>query len=431
MTTVQQLKESLFFAPKSLLLIRKNTAQWAVVYFLAGLFLFSFFIWQLLEHEADLKAMLLDYFFPQSWHGISEQLANFLFDSQTKTVIANVIIAGSLVFASMFLFPIKEKYSAVFEKESRLSNGSAFEFPLWLQAWEEVKLFLFYLTAQSVILWIGYYPYLWAKITSITLSYLFLFFTFGLDFISPTLQRHRKRYSLVLKVLFRHPAIVIAFGALFSLPIIGISRIVFLFPELTLIEMTGILFICNILFLTLAVPAGTRVATTLFPTIDGTRPPQKKSKIYGYSLMLGILSVMLFLHGGLISSLHHKSQILKANYSIDWDSIDYNLPSISNFLNGEALTNLSFDLEIKNPSKFDIIIENSQIWIEKKDKVIATIDVSGFEVPSGQTRNVTLKLDSNSDLGKITNFRELLEHWRVDLHLEVWPGIPFIVNIAE
>ena len=431
MQVKQQLIESLYYAPKSLSLIRKNTAQWAGVYFLAGFFLFSLFIWQLLDNEEAIKSMLLDYFFPKSWHGFSEEIAKFIFDSQAKTVIANGIIAGSLVFASMFLFPIKEKYSAVFERESGLSDGSAFEFPLWLQAWEEVKLFLFYLTSQLVILWIGYYPFWWTKVISIGLSFLFLFFTFGLDFISPTLQRHRKRYSLVLKVLFRHPIVVIAFGALFSLPIIAISKIVFLFPELSLIEMTGILFLCNILFLTLAIPAGTRVAVSLLPVIDATKPPLKKTKIYGYSSMLATLAVMMFLHGGLISSFHHKSQLLKANYSIDWGSFDFDLPSLSNFLNDKALTKMSFDLEINNPTEFDILIEESQIWIEKKDKVIATIDINGFNVPAGQTKKINLKFDSNSDLGKITNFREILENWRVDFHLEVWPGIPFVVNIAN
>ncbi|WP_196137197.1 hypothetical protein [Aliikangiella sp. G2MR2-5] len=431
MTLTRQLSEAFFHAPKSILLIRSKTFQWLFVYLLAGLAIFSLFTWQLLENEQNLKNLLLDYFFPTSWHEISEQLAMFLYDSQAKTVVANAIMSGSLVLASMFLFPIKEQYSAVFERESGLSDGSEREFPLMIQAWEEVKLFLFYLTAQSIILWIGYYPYSWASWLSIILSYLFLFYTFGIDFISPTLQRHRVGYTLMLKALFKRPWVTLGFGVLFSLPIIGIAQFAMRFEELTLVELTGILFIANIFFLTLAVPAGTRIACSLMGEVKNTRPPRQKNKVIAYSCMLITLTFMLFLHGGLVTSLHHKSQLLKAQYDVDWDSFDFDLPNFSQLLNGKALSKMSFNVEIKNPTEFDIVIENSEIWVEKKEKVIAQIDLAGFEIPAGQTRQVKIKLDSNSDLGKITNFREILEHWRVDLHLELWPGIPFIVNIAE
>ncbi len=430
MTNIQQLQQALFHAPLSLRLLGKKSAQWLLVYLLAGIFLFSVFIWQLIDNQELIKSAIFDYFFPQSWQGISEQLTEFLYNSQTKTVIANAIISGSLVFAAMFLFPLKEQFSAVFEKESGLSDGSEKEFPLWLQGWEEVKLLLFYLASQGVILWIGYYPYFWTTWISIFLSYLFLFFTFGLDFIAPTLQRHRKSYTLILKTVFKHPVIVVAFGALFSLPVIGISQIVFLFDDLTLIEMTGILFISNILFLTLAVPAGTTIAVSIMPIINQTKMPSPKAKIIGYSTILTTLAAMIFLHGGLIASLHHKSQLLKANYDIDFSSFNFDLPSLDNFLNGKALTNASFNLSIENPTQFDILVEQSQLWIEKEDKVIATIDISGFNVPAGEKRDIELKLDSNSNLGKITNFRTLLESWRVDLHIELWPGIPFIVNLS-
>ncbi|MCW9000895.1 MAG: hypothetical protein OQK04_19445, partial [Kangiellaceae bacterium] len=404
---------------------------WMGVYFLAALFIFSILSWQLMENEQAIKSLILNYFFPTSWHEISEQLAQFLFESQAKTVIANMIISGALVIASMFLFPIKEQYSAVFEKESGLSDGSEKEFPLLVQGWEEVKLFIFYLTSQSIILWIGYYPYFWTTWISIILSYAFLFFTFGLDFISPTLQRHRIGYTKILKVLVKHPWVTSSFGVVFSLPVILLGQLTMKNENLTLVDITGILFIVNIVFLTLAVPVGTHIACALMPTVERTLPPAKKTKVYGYSVMMITLIGMLFLHSRLIASLHHKSQLLKATYDVDWSSIDYKLPSLSQFVNGKALTNFSFDVKINNPTEYDIVIENTQIWVEKKDVPIAKIDLNGFDIPAGQSRRVKVQLDSESDMGKITNFREILEDWRVDLHLELWPGIPFILNIAE
>jgi uncharacterized protein involved in cysteine biosynthesis len=430
MTLQQQLKEAFFYAPLSLVKIRKNAALWLCIYLITGLVIFSFFTWLMLSNQESIKNAFLSYLFPHSWHEIAEDLVNFLYESQAKSVLGNLILSGSLVVSSMFLFPIKEKYSAEFEKDANYQNGKVKEFPLIFQAWEEIKLFLIYLTAQSIILWIGYYPYQWATWTSITLSYLFLFFTFGLDFIAPTFQRHRKPYTLILKTLLKKPLLVLSFGLVFSLPIILISQYIFSIEELTLIEIASILFLTNLLFLTLAVPAGTRVATSLFSDLTRTLRPSKKTVIKGYSLMAIILVAGLFLHGKLITSMHHKSQLLKAQYSVDWDSFEYDTPSLSQFFNGKALTNLSFDITIKNPTDFDIIIEQSQILVDKKNINVATIDLTGFEIPAGESRQVTMKLDSDSDLSKVTNFREILDDWRVDMHLELLPGIPFIFNIV-
>lgn len=431
MTLLKQITEACFYAPRSLLQLKSNSLMWLGIYFISAFAVFSLFTSLLITHQEAIKNILLDYFFPQSWHGISQKLANFFFESQAKIVIGNMIISGSLVLASIFLFPIKEKYSAEFEKDAKYPNGPVKEFPLSYQAWEEIKLFLFYLTAQSVILWIGYYPYPWTNGLSIGLSYLFLFFTFGLDFISPTLQRHRTHYTIILKVLLKKPVLVLLFGLLFSLPSILLSRYIFTIETLNLFEIISILFLANVILLTLAIPAGTHVASSLLPQVKQTIPPTQRSIKYTYSAMSLILLAGLFLHGKLITSLHHKSQLLKAEYHLDWSSIDYQLPSLSEFLNSPSVSNLSFDMVITNPTGFDIIIEKSQIFVSKQANTIATIDLTGFEVPAGESRQVNMQLNSNSNLAKISNFRTLLENWRVDMHLELMPGIPFVLNIVE
>jgi len=431
MTLTQQLHEAFYKAPLSLAKMKKNSFQWMAVYLSLGIVVFGVFTWLLISNEATIKNLLLDHFFPKSWHQISEQLAAFLFETQAKIVIGNMIIGGSLVLASMVLFPIKEKYSAAFEKDAQFNNGESREFPLWQQAWEETKLFLFYLTAQLIILWLGYYAYNWTKILSISLSYLFLFFTFGIDFIAPTLQRHRTSYTLMLKALLKKPVVVFSFGIIYSLPVIVTSRYIFTVETLSLVEIIGILFFTNILFLTLAVPAGTRIASMLMPEVKRTLAPLKQTKIKGYTAMALLLVLMLFLHGRLVASLHYKSQILKANYTIDWSSFDYQVPTISQLFQGNALSNLSIDMVIDNPTEYDIVIEASQIFITKNELSIATVDLNGFEIPSKENRRVTLKIDSSTNINRLENVNDLLEGWRVDLQFELWPGIPFTLNLAH
>ncbi|MFT5692576.1 MAG: hypothetical protein ACI92E_001911 [Oceanicoccus sp.] len=427
----EQMSHAFIRAPLSLALMSRLSGMWLVIYFSCGLVIFSAMSWFLLQNQESIKLLVLDYFFPQSWHRVSESLGLFFFESQAKVVLGNLIISGSLVIASIFLFPIKEKYSAKFEKDAAYNNGISQEFSLPRQALEEAKLFILFLTVQSVILWIGYYPYTWTTKLSVLLSYVALFFTFGLDFISPTLQRHKTSYALILKVLLKNSIAVLCFGLLYSLPVVIFSQVIFRNEELTLIEISTLVFFANILFLTLAVPAGTHLASMLLPEVRRTKEPTKNTRQWVYSTSVVTLLIMLFLHGGLIASLHHKSQLLKANYTIDWSSFDVNLPSFGEFFKGNALTSVSFDVKIGNPTQFDIVIDNSQIVVEKQELSIAIIDLAGFEIPSDSSHIVTVKLDSNSDLSKIENFDNLLENWRVDFRFELWPGIPFVINVTE
>lgn len=159
MKILTQINQALFQAPASLRYSKHKTVTWLVIYLSLGLLVFSTFSWFLIDNQQTIKFHILDYFFPQSWHELSEKLGLFFFESQAKIVIGNLVLSGSLVAASIFLFPIKEKYSATFEREAGFDNGPVQEFSLAMQVLEESKLFLFYLTAQSVILWIGYYPY--------------------------------------------------------------------------------------------------------------------------------------------------------------------------------------------------------------------------------------------------------------------------------
>ncbi|MEP2541821.1 MAG: hypothetical protein ABJI60_15285 [Kangiellaceae bacterium] len=431
MSIFYQLKLSLFEAIASLRFFNRKALSWGVIYSLATIVIFGLFVWFLFNYQVPIKAALLDYLFPKSWQSLSEQLANFLFESQTKIVLGNMILSGSLVLASITLFPVKEKYSSEFEKTLKHNNGQTSEFPLYMQALEEVKLFLLYLTAQSVILWIGYYPFVWTTIISNTLSFVFLFATFGLDFIAPTLQRHRVTYSLMIKFLLQHPLIALSFGTLFSLPLVLISPYIFSIPELSFIEITGFLLFLNIIFLVLAVPAGTFIASKLLPEVRQTEPAKRRNVRASYVMMTVLLLSTLFLHSQLVVSLHHKSQLLKAEYDLDWSSIGFDLPSFSELSSGKALSNFSMDIVINNPTQFDIIIEPSELYIEQKENLIAKLNINGFALASGENKRITLNMDSDSDLSKLSEFGELTKDWNIDMYIDVWPGIPFMLNVFK
>jgi uncharacterized protein involved in cysteine biosynthesis len=448
MTLIQQLQLTAR-SFKSLLLIRKHTLLWLAIYLVAGLAVFSIVTHFLLENQDHIKKLLLNYFFPESWHTISEILANVLFESQAKTVIGNMIIGASLVVASIFLFPIKEKCSEVFEINTQLLEDKPEELTLIQQAWEETKLLLIYLTAQVVILFIGYYPYAGTKFLSVALSYLFLFFTFGLDFIAPTLQRHRMTYNAIIKSLSKRFFTTSSFGLIFSLPVVILGHWVLSQDNYTLIEASSLLFFVNILLFTLAIPVGTYIASQVFPLVKQTSLTNPVIGKAAWSILIATLIVGLFLHGQLIKSIHNKSQLLKANYSPDWSTIDFKGPSFSEIMSGKLLGGFSMDMQITNPTQFDILVEDTYVMIKKSDYHVARVEMTGFDVLAQQEKTIKLEFESMANLPSFNDIKnlslndlknlsldkinpeELMEGWRVDLYIRIWPGIPFILNIYE
>ncbi len=431
MNIASQIKEAFVSGPKSIVNLGNKSRLWLLTYLVLAVIVFGSVSALLLANEDSIRNALFSYIFPDSWHGLADWMEGFFFESQTKIVLIGMILSGSVVFASILLFPIKEKCSAVCEIESGLSEGSGKEFPLYLQALEETKLFILYLTAQLTILWIGYYPYPWASWLSSGLSILFLLFTFSLDLISPTLQRHRIAYSSILKLLAQKPLLTLGFGSVFSLPMIAIGTLVVSIEHLSLMQMSSILFGANILSITAAIPAGTYIAIKLFPYEKEMPPPTRLTKRIACSALAVLLTVNLFFHSRLLQSMHHKSQFLKCEYNIDWGSFDIDMPGLSKLMHGKSEIDLSFILQVNNPTPFDLVVENSTLTIEQFEKEFAKIDLDEFSVASGKTENKTIHFQSQLDADALSNFSNLLEGWNAKLEFELFPGIPFTVYISE
>lgn len=431
MKLVKQIHNALTAPPKSLSKLNRESAIWLAIYLVLALAVFGLVSAILMENEDRIRQAIFSYIFPNSWHGLAGWIEGFFFESQTKIVLVGMILSGSVIAASVLLFPLKEKCSAVYEVESGLSSGSTEEFPLLLQALEETKLVLLYLTAQLSILWIGYYPYAWASWLSSTLSILFLFYTFGLDLIAPTLQRHRIRYNTILKLLSKNTLLTLGFGCVFSLPMIGLGAVIVSIEDLSLVQMSSILFLLNILTITLAIPVGTYIAVQLFPDVQTTKPPSLTTRRWGYSCLALLLLVNLFFHGRLLQSFHHKSQFLKCEYQVDWDSFNLDTPGLSALFSGKSEIDFSFILQVKNPTAFDLVVENSTLTLEQYGKEFAKVDLDEFSVRSGEVKNNTIHLKSKLDAEALSNFVNLLNGWDIKLEFELFPGIPFAVYVSE
>lgn len=430
MTFAQQL--GLAMASPTAILRGKAPFYVALLAYLSlGLLLFGICGYVLVDNQDAIKKAAMSYLLPESWHYLSDILLEFFFESQTKTVLASMIISSSLVVASIVLFPLKEYCSARYEESGGYNNERPPEFPLWLQAVEESKLLLLYLTAQSVIFAIGYYPYQWCSWLSNGLSITFLCFSFGLDLISPTFQRHRIRYSRIIKLLSRKAVLTMLFGALFALPVLALGGYIITDESLSLAQVASILFLVNMFSLAIAIPAGTHIASRLLPLAKQLSAPRLRNKRLCYGALALLLAVSGSFHALVAVSMHHKSQFLKCEYDLNWGSFAFDVPSLGALFRGEKQAQIRFELAVHNPTPFDLEVEQSVVSFWQNDNLISRTHISELAVASGKTvvqpMQFTLALNGQmlSGLGSLT------DGWRAEVEFKLLPGIPFVIELID
>lgn len=383
--------------------------------------------------RGELRDLLYAYLFPEGWHGALDLLLEHFFLTQQRVVLINAVITASLVAVTVLLFPVKEWLSASFERHGRLTREPAREHPLHRQAWQEIKLFLLFIAVQGTIFMLGYPPVPALKTAAAALGYLFLFFTFAVDFVSPVLQRHQGFYSQILRILARHPLAALSFGAIFALPTIAVGKLWAANPEWSWTWALFVVFGVNVLCIAWAAVAGTWLGARLLPGLAGVSRAGPRARGIAWAAVLVLLAANAYVYGNLALSAHHKSQVLKCDYEIDFGSFDFERPALATLLEDEATVGVSFDVHIDNPTGFDVDVEDSELVVEHRSTVVARTRLGALAVPAGQARTRRVSLSLTVEPRSLTLDRSLIDpkSWRVTLYIDVTPHLRVPVYLVH
>lgn len=419
-------------APFAPLRLRGRALALLLVYVLAAAGLLALTAALLLAHQDDLRKALLSYLFPESWHFAADLLVTRFLASQSKAVIVNAAVSGTLVGISVLLFPLKEKVSAAFERESALTTDPIDEFPLWRQALEEGKLVFIYLTAQLSIFWLGYPPDPTRRKLALVLSFLYLFCTFTIDFAGPLFQRHKLSYARILELFAWHPLLLVGFGALLTLPAVLTGLYVTRHPQLSLQTAIITLFSANLVCIVWGVVSGTWLASKLLPAGLSTKEPHALTRAVFALVVVALFAVNARAFSSVALALHHKSQILKCSYRILPSTLRFARPSLGGLLRGKVNVGVRFDLRIENPTPHDVAIEKNRLEVRHGEALVATGRLSPMAVPAGQKRVQTLDLRVDLHPSVLLKGRALLrDKWTVTLLLEVADGLEFPIYLRH
>lgn len=423
MTLGEQIRAGIA-APLAFLAMRPATWLWCLLYLgLAGGVLFGV-AEAAAAYHGDVEALLLGYLFPESWQPAARLLVELYFESQARAVLLNAVVAGALVLVSLLLFPVKERLSASFEARNRLTDAPHRELPLWRQGLEELKLLLLYVTAQMLIFRLGYHPDPARKQLAVALGYGFVVFTFAVDFLAPVLQRHGLKYSAVIKALLARPVATGVFGAVFAAPSLLVTAYVARHPEMELLAAVRLLFGVQVGAVAWAAVGGTWLGARMLPGARQVRQSPAPVRGVAWVALLATFGWNAYAYGAAGLAVHHKSQVLKLDYDLDWRSVGFDAPTLGGLLVGEVDVGVRIDLRIGNPTTFDVALEDTRLEVRHEEALVATSHLDPLLVPAGATAAQTLRFRLNLRAGALLKGRELLEdRYALTLFVLAAPGV--------
>lgn len=431
----QQVVLAALEAPTAVRRVRRRSAAWLAIYIAAATAVLGIVATLIVRHEDGIMQMVLDYLVPEDWQFAARILIRRVLDQQEKAVLINAALAASLLAVQILLFPIKEMVSAAVEEEGDLVGEPFDEHPLWFEAWEEIKLFLFIVAMQGSIFWLGYTDDPVRGKLALVASYLVLFASVGIDFLSPVLQRHKLRYSQMIKSFAAHPVLVLGFGAVFALPSILAARIAATHPEWTLSTQIAVSFGVQVLGVALAAVGGTVAGAPL--VADARRRGRVSSPVraVAWIAMLGLLGWNVYRFGTVGRSLHHKSQLLKCDYQLDTSSLHADTPSALDLVTGLKRDRITitagFDVTVTNPTGIDVEIENNRLELRQHGELIAQAQLPRGKVPAHGVQRLAVTVPLSIAPSQALHVRQLLttKAWSLTLYLEVADGFEFPIYL--
>lgn len=424
-------------APLAARHLSRRSAAWLALYLAAAALILGLVAYLVTSNRERVLDAALAYVLPDDWKLAARFLVKKLFAQQEQAVITNAALSMSLVVVTITLFPLKEKVSATLEEDAKLLAEPFDEHPLWFEAWEEAKLFLGMVVAQGTIFWIGYSDEPVRRNLALVLSYLVLFAGVGLDFLTPVLQRHRQRYSVMMKSLGANFVLFFVFGAIFALPAIITSRVVAAHTDWSAGTQLGFAFGAQVLGIAAAAIGGTVAGAPLLADAQRRTRSSLPVRIAIWVLFLALAAwnaQRFFLVG---RSLNHKTQILKCQYDVDWSTFSADVPSAYDLAMAVTSDTISvgvhFDVSITNPTSVDVEIEDNRLEVRQKTQLVAQTQLPRAVVPAGTTAKVTVRLPLAIKPSQVLRIRELIttKDWSVTLWLHVDDDWDFPIYLLE
>lgn len=335
--------------------------------------------------QATLRRAALAFVLPDDWITAADHLLRGWMRDHRPAMI-NLLVSALVVVVPALTFPLKEKLSARYEAQRRRGDPDwqpPREPPLWVQALEEALLLLVFAALALGALRVALTPG-WGRVGH-WLSNGVLAFTFAVDFIGPTLARHRTSPTAIYRVLFRHhPLAALGFGALLSAPPLLVARLLArgdgTAAEFALLA--GVNTACVVVAALWGTAIGSRIASRRHP------PPTGWFSVPFWSAIGVGLALNLLFFGGAFRAALGVSPVLKCDWRPVPDTFDLDLPGLL-----DPTLRLSLDVDVHNPTERTARVDENTVEIRHRGRPVAETRLPPFTVPAGETARQHIALE--------------------------------------
>ena len=419
-------------SPACLAQLPASAWRWIAYYLLAGagLVALGLTVWALVEDDVD--AAVAGYVLPDSWPSIMRWVLDRLLAGQTQTLAVNALVSAMGLCASLLLFRLKGNIAARYETERQLVPDAPAPLPLRAEIWDEAKLAAAFITLQASLFWLGYFEIPALRVTAAALSYIVLFGTWSINFVAPLFLRHGGHYSRTARVLAAHPVTALTFGALYAMPVVLAGFLWKAHPEWDRRTAVSALFGATLVCTAWAQAAGTYLAAALYPRFTVTPRVPIVGRAVVWLLLGAILTVSTWLYASVALSIHHKSQLLKCDWSVDLASTRVDLPRLGDILEERMSFGVSVNVRVRNPTPFDVDIEKNRIDVEHGQELVASSRITPFRVPAGAVGETPVAFRLSVDPSFVLKGRDLFRSgWRITLYVDVGRGFELPVYLLK
>jgi hypothetical protein len=197
----------------------------------------------------------------------------------------------------------------------------------------------------------------------------------------------------------------------------------------------GVVFGAQILGIALAAVGGTIAGAPLVADAKLRARSHVLVRVLAWAALLGVCAWNTQRFVAVGTSLHHKTQVLKCSYTVDWKSFHGELPGKAALLaaarKGEITISGGFTVTITNPTTTEVDIEDNRLELRNKEQLVARTSIPKVHVPAGGSATVPVTFPLTISVGQVFRIRELItaQGWTLTLYLRVAEGFEFPIYI--
>ena len=199
----------------------------------------------------------------------------------------------------------------------------------------------------------------------------------------------------------------------------------------------GVAFGGQVIGVALAVIGGTVAGAPLVADARTRRRSHVAVRVLAWLALASVLGWNGYRFGAIARSLHHKTQLLKCDYSIDWSSVEAQLPTAIDLAlaakNDKLAIAVDFDVTVHNPTAVDVEIENNRFEFRYQGELVAQTSLPRGRVASGATSKLHITLPIMVQPSQALRIKDMVtqpKDWTITLYLEVADSFTFPVYIV-